>query len=57
MFIPSVVTSRTTITNMRSPGGFPTGGAPVIGDNTYRRYIWPLENEFDFDLSLFRTSS
>ncbi|MCB9313672.1 MAG: cell surface protein SprA [Lewinellaceae bacterium] len=29
-------------------------GAPVIGDNTYRRYIWPLENEFDFDLSLFK---
>ncbi len=29
-------------------------GAPVLGDNTYRRYIWPEANEFDFDLSIFK---
>ncbi len=29
-------------------------GAPMLGDNTYRRYIWPEQNEFDFDLSIFK---
>ncbi|MBP6184965.1 MAG: cell surface protein SprA [Saprospiraceae bacterium] len=29
-------------------------GSPMYTDNDYRRYIWPLQNEFDFDLSFFK---
>lgn len=29
-------------------------GAPAYLDDAYRRYIWPLENEFDMDLTLFK---
>jgi cell surface protein SprA len=29
-------------------------GAPRYEDNDYRRYIWPLQNEIDFELDIFK---